>query len=267
MGRQNLCSHSLLSSLLFSHLPSSIFIFLAAVHQIRPSTIILSCVDIQTPNHHPLYTPCQHSRVPSAKMQSPNPNFPSGGFIRLILKTLLVIFSITSFVTFVLAAITAGADWSQIQESAAQKAVSSFGSAPGDGRGLVRRADDDNDRRMSLDQTNRRSPTDRNSQGAFGLGSGFDPNDPTWLPFFFLSAITFISWIATAILLFYVFARGRQLGSRLPRYIFRVIALIVLAFAPIFIFGWYHDNGAFSLVCKSNYQIGLAALVVAHLTL
>ncbi|KAJ4324186.1 hypothetical protein N0V84_004019 [Fusarium piperis] len=200
-------------------------------------------------------------------MQSPNPNIPSGRFIRLILKVLLIIFSIGSFVTFVLAAITAGGDWPQLQESALPKTNPDFVPAHRDGRGLIRRDDDDDNRRMSFDRTNRDFPIDRNAQGALELISRLDLNDPAWLSFFFLSAVAFISWIVTAILLFFVFSRGRSLGSRLPRYIFRVIALIVLTFAPVFIFGWHRNDGAFSLVCKSNYPIGQTALVIAHITL
>ncbi|KAH7258277.1 hypothetical protein MRS44_010204 [Fusarium solani] len=199
-------------------------------------------------------------------MQHPDPNIPSQRFIRLILKALLIIFSIGSFVTFILAAITAGGDWPQMQESALPDASSRVIAVPRDGRRLVRRDDDDDYRRMPFDRTNARFPNDRDIQNSVQLFR-LDPNDPAWLPFFFLSTIAFISWISTAILLFFVFARGRSFGSRLPRYILRVIALIVLALAPIFVFGWYRNDGAFSLVCKSNYAIGQAALVLAHLTL
>lgn len=196
-------------------------------------------------------------------MQHPDPNIPSQRFIRLILKALLIIFSIGSFVTFILAAITAGGDWPQMQEAALPDAAARVVAGPRDGRGLVRRDDDDDYRRMRFDGNNARFQNDQTAVQLFRL----DPNDPAWLPFFFLSAIAFLSWIATAILLFFVFARGRSFGNRLPRYIFRVIALIVLAFTPIFVFGWYRNDGSFSLVCKSNFAIGQAALVLAHLTL
>ncbi|EEU43034.1 uncharacterized protein NECHADRAFT_83750 [Fusarium vanettenii 77-13-4] len=198
-------------------------------------------------------------------MQNPDGNIPSQRFIRLILKAFLIIFSIGSFVTFILAAITAGGDWPQMQQSALSDATSRFITVPRDGRGLVRRDDDDDFRRGPFGRGNARFANDRDFQSNVQLFR-LDPNDPAWLPFFFLSAIAFLSWLATATLLYFVFARGRSFGSRFPRYVFRVIALIVLAFAPVFVFGWYRNDGSFSLVCKSNYAIGQAALVLAHLT-
>lgn len=199
-------------------------------------------------------------------MQTPDSKIPSGRFIRLILKLWLITFSIASFVTFILAAITAGADWSQLRESALPDGTPTFVSASRDGRGLVRRDDDDDYRRTSFNQENARFLSGRDILNALQLLQ-LESNDPAWLPFFFLSTIAFISWLATAVLLFFTFSRGRGIGRRLPFYIFRVLALIVLIFAPIFIFGWAFNDGAFSLVCKSNYPIGQAALVIAHLTL
>ncbi|RSM06332.1 hypothetical protein CEP52_005758 [Fusarium oligoseptatum] len=181
-------------------------------------------------------------------MQNPDSRIPSGRFIRLILKLWLITFSIGSFVTFILAAITAGADWSQLQEAAVPDGSPAFVSVPRDGRGLVRRDDDDDYRRTPFSQANARFPNDRGLQNAFQLVR-IESNDPAWLPFFFLSTIAFISWVATAVLLFFVFARGRGIGRRLPFYIFP---------SP--------PPNPFSLVCKSNYPIGQAALVIAHLT-
>ncbi|KAM0436041.1 hypothetical protein ACHAPT_002933 [Fusarium lateritium] len=195
-------------------------------------------------------------------MQSPDPKFPSGRFTRLILRVLLVIFNIASFVTFILAAIAAGGDWSQMQESAVPDTVPIWLPPTFEGRPLVRRDDDDSIRGSFPPFTR-----DDLVENFVQITNRFDPNDPAWLPFFFLSAIAFISWVATAILLFYVFARGRRLGNRLARYIFRVIALIVLTFAPVFIFGWYRNDGSFSVVCKSGNQLGQTALVIAHFTL
>ncbi|KAI8715434.1 hypothetical protein NCS52_01051100 [Fusarium sp. LHS14.1] len=198
-------------------------------------------------------------------MQHADTNIPSLRFIRLILKAILIAFSIGSFVTFILAAITAGGDWPQMQQSALSDAASRFAIVTRDGRGLVRRDDDDDFRRGPFGRGNARFANDRDFQGNVQIVR-LDPNDPAWLPFFFLSAIAFLSWLATAFLLYFVFARGRSFGTRFPRYVFKVIALIVLAFAPVFVFGWLRNDGSFSLVCKSNYAIGLAALVLAHLT-
>ncbi|KAF4466408.1 hypothetical protein FALBO_6729 [Fusarium albosuccineum] len=104
------------------------------------------------------------------------------------------------------------------------------------------------------------------------IDSVLEPEKPIidnirWLPFSFLSAIAFISWISTAILLFYVIARSKRIGSRVGRYIFRIVALIIVIFAPVFYLGWNRLDQSFHYVDETGWGIGTAALVVAHINL
>ncbi|KAM5345380.1 hypothetical protein ACJ41O_011242 [Fusarium nematophilum] len=188
-------------------------------------------------------------------MMSPNPKpDPSGRSSRLALKVFLAIFSITNFIAFILAAIAAGGDWGKAEASFGDKYPWAITSTH---------------RRDSLDY-----PTYKNDRlygnHYDGKKSGIDPGyleAPRGLPFFFLSAIAFISWIATVILIFYVFARGRRFTTSLAGYIFRVVAIIVLVFAPVFFLGWTKASGSFYLVYKACWPIGKAALVITHLNL
>ncbi|KAF4979912.1 hypothetical protein FZEAL_3974 [Fusarium zealandicum] len=88
-----------------------------------------------------------------------------------------------------------------------------------------------------------------------------------WLPYLFLSMAALVSWISTAILLFLAFARGRRFGNRLARYVLRVVALIVLIFAIVLIFGWTWGLSPFKGVCERGGGVRRAALIVSHLTL
>ncbi|CAM1502987.1 Fc.00g077630.m01.CDS01 [Cosmosporella sp. VM-42] len=182
-------------------------------------------------------------------MARPRPR-PNGRIIRLVLTVLLALYNLFNFILFILAAVAAGHGRSYDDEydylNRRIVARQQFDPYPnGEDRG----------------SRNPQLPENAfQDEGPVFRGEG--PGD--WLLYVFLTVAAIIAWITTTIMLFNVIVRSRKLGPMFSSYVFRGIALTVLLYLPIFLFGWALREGFQSRLRYESPTV-TAAFVFAHI--
>ncbi|KPM46017.1 hypothetical protein AK830_g558 [Neonectria ditissima] len=94
-----------------------------------------------------------------------------------------------------------------------------------------------------------------------------------WIPYLLLAAASFLASLAVFSVLVYIFLLPRDAGRFVPRYIFHVMAFIILISLPAFFLGWkyegpwtYHLEPEASLTVKVTLVFAHVYLFLAVLT-
>ncbi|KAL4724920.1 hypothetical protein ACLX1H_008367 [Fusarium chlamydosporum] len=172
------------------------------------------------------------------QQSGPGSKRPSGcGLGRIILLSLLLIFSLTSFVAFILAAVAAPkyntklAHYIKLTRGHPATRVPIYWE-----KGVIAR-----NPMLYLDTTQ--------------------------LPFVFIAVTTFLSWIVPLIALFLLTTKTKYQGHRPAHYIFKIAAVLTAILLVIFYLSWSTSPLTFIFPFAAKWHSGRAAVIAAHITL
>ncbi|KAF4442011.1 hypothetical protein F53441_11831 [Fusarium austroafricanum] len=172
-------------------------------------------------------------------MNQPGPPKPAGRMGGVILQVLLVIFTVTNFLTFILSAITA----CHYAERLARFFM-------------------DPDIRSGFDQsiprwTDQGGRIIRNPIRFVVSGS---------LPYILLAAVAAVMWIITSITLLFLITKARQFSHRVARYVFRIVAVATVVILVVFYLTWARSL-SFEFPWAAHWGLAKATVIVAHINL